>query len=183
MEQTLLEYDREIAYCKEVFLAKMRDYGSSWRILRPASLTDQIYIKAQRIRSIEEKGTAKIAEGTRPEFAGIVNYSAIAVIQMDLAGYHELNLEIDEALTHYIHHIKKARSLMMDKNHDYGEAWRNMRVSSLTDIILMRLMRLKQIEDNAGNTTVSEGPESNYLDMINYSVFALIKLHEIEIVK
>jgi hypothetical protein len=179
MEQTLLEYDREIAYCKEIFLSKMRDYGSSWRILRPASLTDQIYIKAQRIRSIEEKGIARIAEGIRPEFAGIINYSTVAVIQIELAGYHELNLEMDEAMTHYMHQINKARTLMMDKNHDYEEAWRNMRVSSLTDIILMRLMRLKQIEDNAGTTIASEGPESNYLDMINYAVFALIKLTEL----
>jgi len=183
MEQTLLEYDREIAFCKDVFLAKMRDYGSSWRILRPASLTDQIYIKAQRIRSIEEKGIARIAEGIRPEFAGIINYSAIAVIQMELAGYHELNLEMDEALTHYMHQINKARTLMMDKNHDYEEAWRNMWVSSPTYIIRWSLLRLKKIEDNAGATIASEGPESNYLDMINYSVFALIKLSELSINK
>ncbi len=176
MEKTLEEYNTAITYCKNIFLSKMRDYGSSWRILRPSSLTDQIYIKAQRIRSIEEKGIAKISEGIKPEFAGIVNYSAVAVIQIQLTGYYELNLSLDEAITHYNAQIKAARDLMMDKNHDYGEAWRNMRVSSLTDIILMRLMRIKQIEDNDGKVAVSEGPESNYLDMINYAVFALIKM-------
>ena len=181
MEKTLEEYNAAIAYCKNIFLSKMRDYGSSWRILRPASITDQIYIKAQRIRSIEEKGVSKIAEGIKPEFAGIVNYSAIAVIQIQLAGYYELKLTLDEAVTHYNAQIKAARDLMADKNHDYGEAWRNMRISSLTDIILMRLMRIKQIEDNDGKVDVSEGLESNYLDMINYAVFALIKISNGEI--
>jgi hypothetical protein len=181
MEKTLEEYNAAIAYCKNIFLSKMRDYGSSWRILRPASITDQIFIKAQRIRSIEEKGVAKVAEGIKPEFAGIVNYSTIAIIQMQLAGYYELKLSLDEAMTHYNAQINDARDLMANKNHDYEEAWRKMRISSLTDIILMRLMRIKQIEDNEGKVNVSEGLESNYLDMINYAVFALIKISKEEI--
>ena len=157
-------------------MAKMGDYGSSWRVLRPSSLTDQIYIKANRIRSIDDKGIQKISEGIKPEYIGIVNYSVIALIQLELDQEKELDQGIDETEKLYDTYINKAKNLMLDKNHDYGEAWRNMRLSSLTDIILMKLKRIKQIEDNSGKTFVSEGIDSNYYDIINYSVFALIKI-------
>ena len=176
MENTNRQFETITGLCKEVFMAKMRDYGSSWRILRPSSLTDQIYIKANRIRSIEAKGTQKINEGIRPEYIGIVNYSVIALIQIELDTKEDLDLGVDESEKLYDKYITKAKDLMLDKNHDYGEAWRNMRLSSLTDIILMKLKRIKQIEDNAGQTFVSEGVDSNYYDIINYSVFALIKI-------
>jgi hypothetical protein len=170
------QFEEIITSCKKVFMAKMKDYGSSWRILRPSSLTDQIYIKANRIRSIEEKGTRKIDEGIRPEYMGIVNYSVIALIQIELDPEKDIDLPVDKAEKLYDKYAGKARDLMFDKNHDYGEAWRNMRLSSLTDIILMKLKRIKQIEDNEGKTFISEGVDSNYYDIINYSVFALIKL-------
>jgi hypothetical protein len=176
IENTNEQFETIIGLCKEVFMAKMRDYGSSWRILRPSSLTDQIYIKANRIRSIESKGIQKINEGIRPEYIGIVNYSVIALIQIELDSQEDLDLNIDESEKLYDKYITRAKDLMLDKNHDYGEAWRNMRLSSLTDIILMKLKRIKQIEDNAGKTFVSEGVDSNYYDIINYSVFALIKI-------
>jgi len=176
IENTNKQFETIIELCKEVFMAKMRDYGSSWRILRPSSLTDQIYIKANRIRSIEAKGIQKINEGIRPEYIGIVNYSVIALIQIELDSEAELDQRIEEAEKLYDKYITRAKDLMLDKNHDYGEAWRNMRLSSLTDIILMKLKRIKQIEDNAGKTFVSEGVDSNYYDIINYSVFALIKI-------
>jgi hypothetical protein len=176
MEKTKKEYDKAINDCKSVFTAKMKDYGSSWRVLRPSSLTDQIYIKARRIRSIEDKGMQKIEEGIRPEFTGIVNYSIIALIQLELGTETDLNLDTGTALALFDKYALQAKDLMLDKNHDYGEAWRNMRISSLDDIILMKLMRLKQIEDNEGQVFVSEGVEANYLDIINYAVFALIKL-------
>jgi hypothetical protein len=158
----------------------MKDYGSAWRILRISSLTDQIFIKAQRIRSIVEKGTQKVNEGIKPEYIGIINYSIIGLIQMELGINSEtdLNIEVGEKL--YDKYFKMAKSLMEDKNHDYSEAWRDMRISSLTDIILMKLLRVKQIEDNKGKTFISEGIDANYLDMINYAVFALIKISEIE---
>jgi hypothetical protein len=156
----------------------MKDYGSAWRILRTPSLTDQIYIKANRIRSIEEKGKQKVDEGIKPEFIGIVNYSIMALIQLDLGSKEELAINQTEAINLHSKYFNIARSLMEDKNHDYGEAWRNMRISSLTDIILMKLLRIKQIEDNKGKTFVSEGVDANYHDIINYSVFALIKLNE-----
>ncbi len=156
----------------------MGDYGPSWRVLRPPSLTDQIFIKAQRIRSIQEKGLSKIHEGIIPEFAGIVNYSLIALIQLQ-QGWDHPTTPTDSLISQwYDEQADRAMQLMQDKNHDYGEAWRNMRVSSLDDIILMKLLRIKQIEDNQGKTFVSEGVEANYLDIINYSVFALIKLME-----
>jgi hypothetical protein len=176
IENTNRQFETITGLCKEVFMAKMRDYGSSWRILRPSSLTDQIYIKANRIRSIEAKGIQKINEGIRPEYIGIVNYSVIALMQIELDTKEDLDLRIDESEKLYDKYIARARNLMLDKNHDYGEAWRNMRLSSLTDIILMKLKRIKQIEDNAGKTFVSEGVDSNYYDIINYSVFALIKI-------
>jgi hypothetical protein len=176
IENTNKQFETIIGLCKEVFMAKMKDYGSSWRILRPSSLTDQIYIKASRIRSIEDKGLQKINEGIKPEYIGIVNYSVIALIQIDLDPVKEIDQGIEKTEKLYDRYINKAKDLMLDKNHDYGEAWRNMRLSSLTDIILMKLKRIKQIEDNAGKTFVSEGVDSNYYDIINYSVFALIKI-------
>jgi hypothetical protein len=176
MTETPREFEQAIALCRDVFINKMKDYGSSWRVLRASSLTDQIYIKANRIRSIEQKGIQKIAEGIRPEFIGIVNYSVIALVQLELGIEGELELDKDKALELYDRHIRSARELMEDKNHDYDEAWRNMRISSLTDIILMKLMRIKQIEDREGETLVSEGVDANYRDIINYALFALIKL-------
>ena len=178
MSKTSAQYDQVIDECREVFLNKMKDYGSAWRILRTSSLTDQIYIKANRIRSIQEKGTSKVDEGIKPEFIGIVNYSVMALIQLELGVEEELEMDSGKALNLFNTHFLSAKNLMMDKNHDYDEAWRNMRVSSLTDIILMKLLRVKQIEDNEGKTTVSEGVDANYNDIINYSVFALIKLNE-----
>lgn len=175
---TATQFDQVTKSCYELFAKKAIDYGTAWRILRTSSLTDQIYIKAQRIRSIEEKGVAKIDEGVIPEFIGIINYSVMALIQLEIgvANTIEECLPAEEATILFQKYIQNAKSLMMDKNHDYDEAWRKMRVSSLTDIILMKLLRVKQIEDNQGKTIVSEGLEANYYDMINYAVFALIKL-------
>jgi hypothetical protein len=178
MSKTSAQYDQVIDECREIFLNKMKDYGSAWRILRTPSLTDQIYIKANRIRSIQEKGISRVDEGIKPEFIGIVNYSIMAMIQLELGVKEELEMNSDKVLELYNKHFLNAKSLMEDKNHDYGEAWRNMRISSLTDIILMKLLRVKQIEDNQGKTFVSEGVDANYNDIINYSVFALIKLNE-----
>jgi hypothetical protein len=178
MTDTSRQFEHAIALCKEVFITKMKDYGSSWRILRTPSLTDQIYIKANRIRSIEQKGIQKVDEGIMPEFIGIVNYSVMALIQLDLSTEDNLDLLEKEAVNLYEKHLYSARDLMLDKNHDYDEAWRNMRVSSYTDIILMKLKRIKQIEDKEGETLVSEGMDANYRDIINYALFALIKLDE-----
>lgn len=175
MEKTNQQYDAVIETCRSVFTHKMNDYGTAWRILRPESLTDQIYIKASRIRSIEEKGISKVNEGIRPEFIGIVNYALVGLIQLEL-GTSENELDKEQTLAYYNKYFQTAKLLMQDKNHDYGEAWREMRVSSYTDLILMKLKRTKQIEDNEGKTTVSEGIDANYLDMINYAVFALIKI-------
>jgi hypothetical protein len=180
MTKTDRQFDKAISSCREVFLNKMLDYGSAWRVLRTTSLTDQIYIKANRIRTIEQKGMSKVNEGIRPEFIGIVNYSVMALIQLELGEEGTLELERERSEELYDRHILSARSLMLDKNHDYDEAWRNMRVSSLTDIILMKLMRIKQIEDRAGETFVSEGVDANYRDIINYALFALIKIDENE---
>lgn len=181
MSKTSGQYNSVIGICKDIFCKKMKDYGTSWRILRTASVTDQIFIKAQRIRSIEEKGEQKIEDDIRSEFMGIVNYCVIALIQLELgSGIEDENLPEARAMDLYKKYTSKARSLMEDKNHDYGEAWRDMRISSLTDIILMRIKRIKQIEDNEGKTFVSEGVDANYLDMINYAVFALIKITEQE---
>ncbi len=177
-ETTREQFERIIGKCRQVFLTKMKDYGSAWRILRTPSITDQIYIKANRIRSIDTKGMQKVNEGIIPEFIGIVNYSVMALIQLELVENSELVLDVKEGEDLYNKYIYLARDLMMNKNHDYGEAWREMRLSSLTDIILMKLMRIKQIEDNNGRTFVSEGVDSNYYDIINYSIFALIKLEE-----
>jgi hypothetical protein len=176
MNKTAEEFTRAIEECKAVFMTKMKDYGTAWRILRAPSLTDQVYIKANRIRSIEEKGTKKINEGIKPEFIGIVNYSVMALIQLEMGTEGDLELKIEEASSLYDRHIATARDLMFNKNHDYDEAWRNMRISSLTDIILMKIMRIKQIEDKAGVTLASEGVDANYRDIINYALFALIKI-------
>ncbi len=180
MEQTNQQFDAAIALCRNLFEKKMTDYGSAWRILRTPSLTDQIYIKANRIRSIQQKGVSRVNEGIRDEFIGIVNYSVMALIQLELGVEEKPDLMPDRALELYNKHIYAAKSLMEDKNHDYDEAWRNMRISSYTDIILMKLLRIKQIEDNQGRTLVSEGLDANYSDIINYSLFALIKIAEAE---
>ncbi len=175
MEKTNQQYDQVISICRNVFSKKMTDYGTAWRILRPVSVTDQIYIKANRIRSIEEKGVSKVDEGVEPEFIGIINYAIIGLIQLVLSpSDEEMPNEKTQAL--YDSYFEQAKTLMMAKNHDYGEAWRNMRISSYTDLILMKLKRTKQIEDNQGKTIISEGIDANYLDMINYAVFAMIKL-------
>lgn len=174
---TSLEYDQVIQACKDLFIKKTKDYGTAWRILRLPSITDQIFIKAQRIRTLEEKKVSKVDEGIIPEYVGIINYCIIAMIQLDLGENDtELEIEASKISALYDQKAKETKDLMMDKNHDYGEAWRDMRLKSLTDLILMKLMRVKQIEDNQGNTLVSEGVIANYQDMLNYSVFALIKL-------
>lgn len=175
MEKTNQQYDQVISTCRNLFEKKMKDYGTAWRILRPQSLTDQIYIKAQRIRSIEEKGVSKVGEGIRPEFIGIINYCIMGLIQLEL-GPSDEELTNDQTMELYDKYFLQAKKLMMDKNHDYGEAWRNMRISSYTDLILMKIKRTKQIEDNSGKTLVSEGIDANYMDMINYAVFAMIKI-------
>jgi hypothetical protein len=175
MNKTNEQFDHVIALCRDVFVKKMTDYGTAWRILRSKSMTDQIYIKAQRIRSIEEKGVSKIEEGARDEFIGIINYCSMALIQLELGpSEEELPAELTEQK--YMENLLKAKHLMTEKNHDYGEAWRQMRISSYTDLILMKIKRTKQIEDNLGVTIISEGIDANYLDMINYAIFGLIKL-------
>ena len=179
MNETILEYDSIIKKCEDIFAKKMKDYGSAWRILRISSLTDQIFIKAQRIRSIESKGTQKIDEGVINEFIGIVNYSVIGLIQIDLGVSEQPeDLDFEKVMNMFNKHVLSSKDLMVNKNHDYGEAWRDMRVSSLTDLILQKLLRVKQIEDNNGSTIISEGIDANYLDMLNYAVFALIKLNK-----
>ncbi len=177
---TPLQFEQIVRECKDIFFKKTKDYGTAWRILRTSSMTDQIYIKANRIRSLQEKKTSKVNEGIRPEFIGIINYSVMALIQMELKDDQRLEIPADEAQELYDKHIEAAKSLMADKNHDYDEAWRMMRVSSLTDIILMKLLRVKQIEDNEGETLISEGIDANYSDIINYAVFALIQMGEEE---
>jgi len=183
MEKTIKQFNAVIDNCREIFVKKTKDYGTAWRILRTSSLTDQIFIKANRIRSIEEKGFQKVEEDIKDEFIAIVNYSVMGLIQLELgaaSGNEDMQLDVDETIALYEKYIFGARDLMLNKNHDYGEAWRDMRVSSLTDIILMKILRLKQIEDNEGETIISEGPEGSYNDMINYSIFALIKMGEEE---
>jgi hypothetical protein len=176
MQTTSVQYDKAIKLCKDIFIKKMKDYGTAWRNLRPTSLTDQIFIKAQRIKSIESKGTQKIVDDIKGEYIGIINYCVIAMIQLDLADDSRVDLPADEVEKLFDKHVAATKQLMEDKNHDYGEAWRDMRISSLTDLILMKIFRVKQIEDNMGKTIISEGVDANYMDMLNYSVFALIKL-------
>jgi hypothetical protein len=178
MTKTSTQYREVIFACKELFVKKTRDYGTAWRVLRLPSITDQIFIKAQRIRSIQEKGQQKVEDTARDEFMGILNYCAIALIQMRMTDSAKMELSAEEVAPLYDEAIEETFRLLENKNHDYGEAWREMRVSSITDIILMKLLRVKQIEDNNGKTLVSEGVRANYQDMINYSVFALIKLSE-----
>ncbi len=178
MQQTSKQYDAVIEKCRSLFINKLKDYGCAWRILRLPSLTDQIFIKAQRIRQLQENITRKVEEGEVSEFIGIVNYSVMALIQLEKGVAEQPDLSAEEAINLYDKHVAITKSLMEDKNHDYGEAWRDMRVSSLTDLILQKLLRVKQIEDNKGKTIVSEGIDANYQDMINYAVFALIHLKE-----
>jgi hypothetical protein len=178
MQDTSKQYDAIIETCKSLFAKKMSDYGSAWRILRLPSLTDQIFIKAQRIRSLQQNAIRKVDEGEASEFIGIINYSIMALIQLDKGVVEQPDLSVDEAIKLYSEKVAITKKLMENKNHDYGEAWRDMRVSSLTDLILQKLLRVKQIEDNNGKTLVSEGIDANYQDMINYAVFALIHLNE-----
>jgi hypothetical protein len=174
MNSTSQQYDSVIAICRSLFINKMNDYGSAWRILRLPSVTDQIFIKAQRIRSLQENEVRKVDEDESGEFIGIINYSIMALIQLDLGVVDQPDLLANKAIELYDSKVKLTKDLMENKNHDYGEAWREMRVSSLTDLILQKLLRVKQIEDNKGKTIVSEGIDANYQDMINYAVFALI---------
>lgn len=176
MSTTETEYRQVIQRCKDLFLKKNQDYGTAWRILRLPSITDQIFIKAQRIRTLQETGVSKVGEGVEPEFVGIINYCVMALIQRELSNDSRTDIPTDELEKLYDKQIGEVIDLLFAKNHDYGEAWRDMRVSSITDIILMKLLRTKQIEDNQGNTLVSEGVDANYMDMINYAVFCLIKL-------
>ena len=178
MQGTSEQYDAVIMTCRDLFQKKMKDYGSAWRILRLPSLTDQIFIKAQRIRSLQQNEVRKVDEGQQSEFIGIVNYSLMALIQLELGVVEEPDLSTKEALKLYAKHASITKALMEKKNHDYGEAWRDMRVSSLTDLIIQKLLRVKQIEDNKGKTLVSEGIDANYQDMVNYAVFALIHLQK-----
>lgn len=176
MQNTAEQYDAIIATCTALFEKKMTDYGSAWRILRLSSLTDQIFIKAQRIRQLQENETRKVDEGEVSEFIGIINYCIMALIQIEKGIASQPDMNTEEAVVLYKKHSKITKELMEAKNHDYGEAWRDMRVSSLTDLILQKLLRVKQIEDNKGKTLVSEGIDANYQDMINYAVFAMIHL-------
>ena len=176
LQKTSLQFDEIITQCKDIFLKKNKDYGTAWRILRTSSLTDQLFIKANRIRTIQELEKSKVEEGITPEFIGIVNYSIMALVQLELKIDSRMELGNDEIEAFYTKYATMAKQLMMDKNHDYGEAWRDMRVSSLCDLILMKILRVKQIENNDGKTIISEGLDANYLDMLNYAVFALIKL-------
>ena len=178
MQQTSKQYDDIIQNCRSLYINKLKDYGSAWRILRLPSLTDQIFIKAQRIRQLQQNSTRKVDEGEVSEFIGIINYSVMALIQLEKGVVEQPDLSTDEAVELYDTHIVITKKLMEDKNHDYGEAWRDMRVSSLTDLILQKLLRVKQIEDNNGKTIVSEGIDANYQDMINYAVFALIHINK-----
>lgn len=178
MQKTSEQYDAVIKQCRDLFINKMTDYGSAWRILRLPSLTDQIFIKAQRIRQLQENDIKKVDEDEIPEFIGIINYSIMALIQLEKGVAEEPDLDLENAIQMYDKHIAVTKSLMEDKNHDYGEAWREMRISSLTDLILQKLLRVKQIEDNLGKTIVSEGIDANYQDMINYAVFALILMNK-----
>ncbi len=178
MKDTSQQFDQVIEACRSLFGKKTKDYGTAWRILRPSSLTDQIFIKAQRIRTLEQKGFSKVGEGIHDEFVGIINYAVMAMIQLEAGTAEDLDWDATKALHFYDAQVKITKDLMMNKNHDYGEAWRDMRVSSFTDLILMKLLRIKQIEDNSGQTLVSEGIDSGYRDIMNYAVFALIQMGE-----
>jgi len=178
MSNTAEQYKKVIAKCRSIFEKKGKDYGTAWRILRISSLTDQIFIKAQRIRTIQETGVNKVGEDIGDEFVAIVNYCAMGLIQLELGATNMEEMPIEEAIERYDLKTTEAFELMEKKNHDYGEAWRDMRISSLTDLIMMKIFRTKQIEDNQGKTLISEGIDANYLDMLNYAVFALILMDE-----
>lgn len=174
MSKTITEFANIITICRAIYIAKTKDYGTAWRILRPTSLTDQLFIKANRIKTIQETGINQVGESVEGEFKAIVNYCVIALIQIKESELKEVELEIEQAAFYYDKYMALAVELMERKNHDYGEAWRDMRISSLTDLILMKILRIKQIEDNDGQTSISEGVDANYYDMLNYAVFALI---------
>jgi len=174
MDKTSQQFDKVIEKARDIFDKKMRDYGSAWRVLRMPSFTDQMYIKASRIRQLQESKERKVDESEMPEFLALINYAAMALIQLDKGVAEQPDMEHSEAITLYDNKIAEAKSLMLNKNHDYGEAWRDMRISSITDLIIQKLYRVKQIEENSGKTTISEGIDANYLDIINYAVFALI---------
>ena len=177
MKDTKSQFEQVIAECRDLYVKKLHDYGAAWRIMRPASVTDQIFIKANRIRTLEVKGVSMVGEGIKPEFMGIVNYGIIGLIQLEMGYAEHEDITVEQAISLYDKYAKATLDLMLAKNHDYDEAWRNMRITSYTDLILMKINRTKQIEDLAGNTLVSEGIDANYMDMINYSVFGLIKLN------
>ncbi len=176
MEETLKQIEHVVAECRDLYIKKLHDYGAAWRIMRPSSVTDQIFIKTNRIRSIETKGVNLVGEGIKPEFIGIVNYGIMALIQLELGYAESDDMTTDRAIELYDHNMHKVLELLKIKNHDYDEAWRNMRISSYTDLILMKIHRTKQIESLNGETLVSEGIDANYMDMINYAIFGLIKL-------
>lgn len=178
MNKTLEQFREVIGRCRELFEHKTADYGTAWRILRPSSITDQLYIKAMRVRSIEEKGEQKVSDPVEAEFTGLVNYSILALVQLEIGSDAPLELSLGEAVSLYNAQVEENLRLLQNKNHDYGEAWRHMRISSMTDLILQKLLRIKQIEDNSGATLVSEGVAANYRDIINYAVFCLIKMDE-----
>lgn len=176
--ESLAQYNTQFHHCRDIFAKKTKDYGTSWRVLRPHSLTDQLFIKAQRIKTIEQGNIQRVDEGVEVEFVGIVNYAVIALMQLQMSEQDPMELPEAEALDRYDFHRRAIRELMLAKNHDYGEAWRDMRISSFTDLILMKLLRIKQIEDNRGKTLISEGVDSGYRDIANYALFALIQLSE-----
>jgi len=176
--KTLQEYNAVIHKCREIFANKAKDYGTSWRVLRLSSITDQLFIKAKRIRTLEETGINKVGESIEGEYMAMVNYGIIALIQISLKDVNELEIDFEKVLSLYNQKMEETRDLMLAKNHDYGEAWRDMRVTSFSDLILTKILRIKQIEGNDGKTLISEGVDANYQDIINYSVFALIKMKE-----
>ena len=178
MSNTSSQYDYQVSLCREVYAKKTKDYGTSWRVLRPKSLTDQLFIKAQRIKTLEETEVRKVDEGIEPEFIGLVNYAVMGLMQIKLVDDPRMELSEKVALELYDAEIAAIKKLMLAKNHDYGEAWRDMRVSSFTDLILMKLLRIKQIEDNKGKTIISEGIDAGYMDIVNYAIFALIQMSE-----
>ena len=180
MNKTSAQYDAVIQKARDIFIKKMEDYGSAWRVLRMPSFTDQMYIKASRIRQLQESNERKVDENEIPEFLGLINYAAMALIQLDKGVAEQPDMSLKEAIELYDKKISQAKTLMEAKNHDYGEAWRDMRVSSITDLIIQKLYRVKQIEENKGKTSISEGVDANYLDIINYAVFALILMEESE---
>lgn len=180
MAKTEDQFDKAIQVCRDVYSKKLKDYGAAWRIMRPCSITDQIFIKANRIRTLETKGDHRVDEGIQPELIGIVNYAIIGMIQLSKGFADGDDISVDEALRLYDEYMQKTRTLMLAKNHDYDEAWRSMRTTSYTDLILMKIYRTKQIESNNGKTIISEGIEANYMDMVNYAIFGLIKIDEAE---